>query len=83
MLPWLGNFFCVVFVKSPDKLLNYLMFDLTSIEVKMEILTNFALGEVSCFIVYVIDSPCSRERYVTDKFNGLTAKGRLRSDFAS
>ena len=79
-------FIYVVVVKSSDKLLNYLMFDLNingSENRKFTNLSDSILGAISCIIVYFVDCGCSHKRRMIDKFNGSKAKGRFCIDFVS
>ena len=73
-------------MKSSDKLLNYLMFDLNinRIEnIKLTKLSASMFGAISCIIVYYVDCRCSCKRHMIDKFNELKAKRWLCVDFVS
>ena len=73
-------------MKSSDKLINYLIFDLNINRSENTKLTNLSasmLGAISCIIVYCIDCRCSRKRHMIDKFNEFKAKRWLCIDFVS
>ena len=73
-------FIYVIVVKSSDKLLNYLMFDLNingSENGKFTNLSASILGAISCIIVYFVDCRCSRKRRMIDKFNDLTRFNKI------
>ena len=61
---------------------NYLMFGETSIDVKMETLAMFINLDMF-FIVHGVDSPCSCETPVTDRFTGLKLERWFPTDCAS
>ena len=78
-------FIYVVVVKSSNKLLHYLMFDLNTNGSENEKFTNLNLQylEQSQVSLLILSTVAALAKDMIDKFNELKAKGRLCINFVS